>query len=82
MILCSRSLAGTQAPHGRAPENLQSGVPRPHIPERDPFALRAIVALLFVTASAYSLSPNSGRIADAFHIRAGGATAVARVDAG
>ena len=62
-------------------KNLQSGVPRPHIPERDPFALRAIVALLFVTASAYSLSPNSGRIADAFHIRAGGATAVARVDA-
>ncbi len=62
-------------------KNLQSGVPRPHIPERDPFALRAIVALLFVTASAYSLSPNSGRIADAFHIRAGNATAVARVDA-
>lgn len=62
-------------------KNLQSGVPRPHIPERDPFALRAIVALLFVTASAYSLSPNSGRIADAFHIRAGSATDVARVDA-
>jgi uncharacterized protein (TIGR02302 family) len=62
-------------------KNLQSGVPRPHIPERDPFALRAIVALLFVTASAYSLSPNSGRIADAFHIRAGSAAVVARVDA-
>lgn len=62
-------------------KNLQSGMPRPHIPERDPFALRAIVALLFVTASAYSLSPNSGRIADAFHIRAGSATAVARIDA-
>ncbi len=62
-------------------KNLQSGLPRPHIPERDPFALRAIVALLFVTASTYSLSPNSGRIADAFHIRAGSPTAVARVDA-
>lgn len=62
-------------------KNLQSGVPRPRIPERDPFALRAIVALLFVTASAYSLSPNSGRIADAFQIRAGHATAVARIDA-
>jgi uncharacterized protein (TIGR02302 family) len=62
-------------------KNLQSGLPRPHIPERDPFALRAIVALLFVTASAYSLSPNSGRIADAFHIRSGNPTAVARVDA-
>lgn len=62
-------------------KNLQSGVPRPHIPERDPYALRAIVALLFVTASAYSLSPNSGRIADAFHIRAGSATTVARIDA-
>jgi len=62
-------------------KNLQSGVPRPHIPERDPFALRAIVVLLFVTAFAYSLSPNSGRIADAFQIRAGEATAVARIDA-
>ncbi len=39
------------------------------------------MALLFVTASAYSLSPNSGRIADAFHIRAGSPTAVARIDA-
>ena len=62
-------------------KNLQSGLPRPHIPERDPFALRAIVALLFVTAFAYSLSPNSGRIADAFHLRAGEATAVTRIDA-
>ncbi|MEJ5080103.1 TIGR02302 family protein [Ochrobactrum sp. MYb379] len=62
-------------------KNLQSGVPRPHIPERDPYALRAVVALLFVTAAAYSLSPNSGQIADAFNIRAGSASAVARIDA-
>ena len=62
-------------------KNLQSGVPRPHIPERDPYALRAIVILLFVTSFAYSISPNSGRIADAFQVRPGDATAVARIDA-
>jgi len=62
-------------------KNLQSGVPRPHIPERDPYALRAVVALLVVTAAAYSLSPNSGQIADAFNIRAGSPSAVTRIDA-
>ncbi|MFS2325437.1 TIGR02302 family protein [Brucella sp. H1_1004] len=62
-------------------KNLQSGVPRPHIPERDPYALRAVVVLLFVTSAAYSLSPNSGQIADAFNVRAGSANAVARIDA-
>ncbi len=61
--------------------NLQSGLPRPRVPERDPFGLRAAIALFFVTAFAYSFSPNSGRIADAFHIRPGNATAIARVDA-
>lgn len=62
-------------------KNLQSGLPYTRVPEHDPFGIRALVALLFVTAFAYSLSPNSGRIADAFHIRPGDGTAVARIDA-
>ncbi len=62
-------------------KNLQSGLPYTRVPEHDPLGLRAVVALLFVTAFAYSFSPNSGRIADAFHIRPGNGTAVARIDA-
>ncbi len=62
-------------------QNLQSGLPYTRVPEHDPFGIRAVVALLFVTAFAYSLSPNSGRIADAFDIRPGDGTAVARIDA-
>ncbi|MBN9046488.1 MAG: TIGR02302 family protein [Rhizobiales bacterium] len=61
--------------------NLQSGLPHPRMPERDPFALRAFVALLFVTALAYSFGSGSGRIADGFHIRPGNGSAPARVDA-
>ncbi|GAA5619204.1 MULTISPECIES: TIGR02302 family protein [Brucella] len=62
-------------------KNLQSGLPYTRVPEHDPFGIRAVVALLFMTAFAYSLSPNSGRIADAFHIRPSNGTAVARIDA-
>ncbi|MGN6450116.1 MAG: TIGR02302 family protein [Brucella intermedia] len=62
-------------------KNLQSGLPYTRVPEHDPLGVRAAVALLFVTAFAYSFSPNSGRIADAFHIRPGNGTAVARIDA-
>ncbi len=62
-------------------KNLQSGLPYTRVPEHDPLGLRAAVTLLFVTAFAYSFSPNSGRIADAFHIRPGNGTAVARIDA-
>ncbi|WGG59492.1 TIGR02302 family protein [Brucella intermedia] len=62
-------------------KNLQSGLPYTRVPEHDPLGVRAAVALLFVTAFAYSFSPNSGRLADAFHIRPGDGTAVARIDA-
>ena len=61
--------------------HLHAGLPRPHIPERDPFALRAIVALLFVTAIAYSHSDHSGRLADAFRIRNGANDIPVRIDA-
>lgn len=62
-------------------KNLQSGLPRPRVPERDPFGLRAGVALLFVTAFAYSLGSTSGRIADAFNLPPAKGSAVARIDA-
>ncbi|PWL19669.1 TIGR02302 family protein [Falsochrobactrum shanghaiense] len=61
--------------------NLQSGLPRPHIPQRDPYGLRAVVALLFVTAFAYSFGSGSGLVSDAFYIPAGKGEAAARIDA-
>ncbi len=45
---------------------LDAGLPRPDIARHDRFALRAVPALLVVTAFAYSLSINGGTLADAF----------------
>ncbi|MBB3594307.1 uncharacterized protein (TIGR02302 family) [Rhizobium sp. BK529] len=45
---------------------LDAGLPRPDIARHDRFALRAIPALLVVSAFGYSLSINGGSIADAF----------------
>lgn len=47
--------------------NLQSGYPSPNIPRQDPYGLRSIVILSFAIAFAYSFSPSSGRIDDAFY---------------
>ncbi|EJT03666.1 TIGR02302 family protein [Rhizobium sp. CCGE 510] len=44
---------------------LDAGLPRPDIAVHDRFALRAVPALLLVTAFAYSLSINGGSIGDA-----------------
>ncbi|MBP2443484.1 TIGR02302 family protein [Rhizobium leguminosarum] len=44
---------------------LDAGLPRPDIAVHDRFALRAVPALLLVTAFAYSLSINGGSISDA-----------------
>ena len=44
---------------------LDAGLPRPDIAAHDRFALRAIPALLLVTAFGYSLSINGGSISDA-----------------
>ena len=41
-------------------------LPRTRVPERDPWALRAAVALLFVVAFAFSFGPLGGKVADAF----------------
>lgn len=48
---------------------LDAGFPRPDIAAHDRLALRAIPALLVVTAFAYSLSTNGGSIADALQPR-------------
>lgn len=45
---------------------LDAGLPRPDIARFDRYALRAVPALLFVTALAYSGSNGAGVIADAF----------------
>ena len=44
---------------------LGADLPRTHVPERDPWGLRAVAALLFVTAFAFSFGPSGGRIEDA-----------------
>ena len=41
-------------------------LPRTAVPERDPWALRAVAALLLVTAFAYSLGSGGGNIGDLF----------------
>ncbi|MBU2329275.1 MAG: TIGR02302 family protein [Alphaproteobacteria bacterium] len=45
---------------------LDAGLPQPDIARHDRYALRAVPALLFVTALAYSGSNGAGSIADAF----------------
>lgn len=45
---------------------LEAGLPRPDISRFDAMGLRAVPALVFVIAAAYSLSGQSGRIGDAF----------------
>jgi uncharacterized protein (TIGR02302 family) len=47
-------------------DSLGADLPRTRVPERDPWGLRAVAALLFVTAFAFSFGPTGGRIADGF----------------
>ncbi|TJV12905.1 MAG: DUF4175 domain-containing protein, partial [Mesorhizobium sp.] len=46
--------------------NLGGDLPRTRVPERDPWGLRAVAALVLVTAFAFSFGPSGGRIADGF----------------
>lgn len=62
-------------------QNLQGGTPRPRIPERDPLALRAAVALLFVTGFAYASGPDGGSLSDAFRVHFGASGPAPRIDA-
>lgn len=61
---------------------LDAGLPQPDIARYDRYALRAVPALLFVTAVAYSGSNGAGQIADAFrkHVPESEAPAI-RIDA-
>lgn len=61
---------------------LQGDLPRTDIPERDPYALRAAAALLFVVAAAYATGPQSGSVLDAFRAPVStSAHVAARIDA-
>ena len=61
--------------------NVAGDLPRTSIPERDPWALRAVVALLFAVAFAYSLGPLGGSITDAFRPHAARDVVPPRIDA-
>ncbi len=62
-------------------DRLGADLPRTRIPERDPWGLRAVVALLFVVALAFSYGPLGGRVADAFRPRASVEAVPPRIDA-
>ena len=61
--------------------NLQSGLPQTRVAERDPWALRGIVALLLVVAFAFSGGPLGGNISDAFRSHAASNAIPPRIDA-
>lgn len=47
-------------------DSLGADLPRTRVPERDRWGLRAVAALLLVTAFAFSFGPSGGRIVDGF----------------
>ncbi|MEO5758883.1 MAG: TIGR02302 family protein [Mesorhizobium sp.] len=55
--------------------------PRTRVPERDPWGLRAVAALLLVTAFAFSFGPAGGRITDGFSAHGARDTLPPRIDA-
>ncbi|MER8635280.1 TIGR02302 family protein [Mesorhizobium sp. M1365] len=60
---------------------LGGDVPRTRVPERDAWALRAVAALLLVTAFAFSFGPSGGRLSDGFVARAARDVVPPRIDA-
>ncbi|MCA0011213.1 TIGR02302 family protein [Mesorhizobium sp. B292B1B] len=62
-------------------DSLGADVPRTRVPERDPWGLRAVAALLLVTAFAFSFGPTGGRVADAFSARDAHDAVPPRIDA-
>jgi uncharacterized protein (TIGR02302 family) len=60
---------------------MSGDLPSTTVPERDPRALRAVAALLFVTAFAFSLGPLGGSVTDAFRAHAARDVIPARIDA-
>lgn len=62
-------------------DRLGADLPRTRVPERDPWALRAVPALLFVVALAFSFGPFGGRVGDAFVLRPAEPAEPPRIDA-
>jgi uncharacterized protein (TIGR02302 family) len=62
-------------------DGLEASLPRTSVPSRDPWALRAVVALLFVIALAYSTGPFGGGLGDAFVAHRGAGRLPSRIDA-
>lgn len=60
---------------------LRSDAPRTGVPERDPWALRALAVLLLVCAFAFSFGPLGGRLGDGFRAVAKAETLPPRIDA-
>ncbi|MER8828511.1 TIGR02302 family protein [Mesorhizobium sp. M0938] len=61
--------------------DLGGDLPRTRVPERDPWGLRAVAALLLVAAFAFSFGPSGGRIADGFSAQGARDAVPPRIDA-
>ncbi len=61
--------------------NLDAALPVSSVPDRDPWGLRAVVALLLFVSYAFSLGPAGGRLADGFRPTAAREALAARIDA-
>lgn len=62
-------------------DRLAGDLPHPRVPERDPWAIRAIAPLLLVVAFAFSFGPLGGSLTDAFRAQAGAEPVPPRIDA-
>ncbi|PTE08750.1 TIGR02302 family protein [Mesorhizobium helmanticense] len=62
-------------------DRLGADLPRTRVPERDPWGLRAVAALLLVTTFAFSFGPSGGRMTDGFSANAARDVVPPRVDA-
>ncbi|MFC3325709.1 TIGR02302 family protein [Mesorhizobium cantuariense] len=62
-------------------DNLGADLPRTRVPERDPWGLRAVAALVLVTAFAFSFGPTGGRISDGFNAHGAHDAVPPRIDA-
>lgn len=61
--------------------SVSGDLPHARVPERDPWALRAAIGLLFVVAFAFSFSPFGGRFTDVFRAQAAIDAVPPRIDA-
>jgi len=61
--------------------DLGGDMPRTRVPERDPWGLRAVAALLFVVAFAFSFGPLGGNVTDVLRAQAARDVLPPRIDA-